>query len=66
MFGGYYRKITFLDSYRFTLKALGDIALSLNEDECRLTRKNYPSEEEFKLLKRRGVYPYDYIDSLEN
>ena len=59
-YGSAYKKLRFLDSYRFLQKGLSDITKSLNE---------FPIlESEFKytnLLKKKGVYPYEYIESVE-
>ena len=30
---------------------------------CYPTREEFPVQHEFELLKRKGVYPYDYMDS---
>ncbi len=46
------------------LSALGTLVDNLNKNNCKNLRKFY-KEEKFKLLKRKGVYPYDYVDSLE-
>ncbi|CAG2200881.1 unnamed protein product [Mytilus edulis] len=60
-YGSNYKKLRFLDSYRFMLKGLSDIAKSMEE---------FPIlEKEFKgniaLLKQKGFYPYEYIDSIK-
>ncbi len=44
--------------------ALGTLVDNLDKDNCKNLRKFYKGEK-FELLKRKGVYPYDYMDSLE-
>ena len=61
-FGNFYRKLRFLDSYRFTLASLDNLVKSLDEEDLTITKKNF----NFPIdLKKKGVYPYDYIDSIE-
>ena len=59
-YGSNYQKLRFLDSYRFLSKGLSDVAKSLKEFPI------LESEfEETSLLKQKGFYPYEYIDSVE-
>ena len=37
---------------------------NLDKDNCKNLRKFYEGDN-FELLRRKGVYPYDYMDSLE-
>ena len=37
---------------------------NLDKDNCKNLRKFY-NEQKFELLKRKGMYPYNYVDSLE-
>ena len=60
-YGSNYKKSRFLDSYRFMVKGLSDVAKSMVE---------FPIlEQEFdgdiSLLKQKGYYPYQYIDYIE-
>ena len=59
-YGSAYKKLRFLDSYRFLQKGLSDITKSLNEFPILESEFEYPN-----LLKKKGVYPYEYIDSVE-
>ncbi len=43
---------------------LGTLVDNLDKDSCKNLRKFYKGEK-FELLKRKGVYPYDYMDSPE-
>ena len=61
-YGSYYKKLRFLDSYRFMLKGLSDIAKSM--DEFPILEKEFKGN--IALLKQKGFYPYEYIDSIKN
>ena len=56
-------KIRFLDSFKFMACALGTLVDNLDEGNCKHLQKFYEGEK-FRLLKRKGVYSYDYVDSL--
>ena len=58
-------EIRLLDSFKFMACALGTLLDNLDKSiNCKNLRKFY-KREKFGLLKRKGVYPYDYVDSLE-
>ena len=56
------RQIQFIDSFKFTSKSLAELAGNLTQ-HCNLER--YFEGEKLKLVKRKGVYPYDYMSSFE-
>ena len=58
-YGSYYKKLRFLDSYRFMLKGLSDVAKSM--DEFPILDREFRGDT--KLLKQKGFYPYEYINS---
>ena len=60
-YGSNYKKLRFLDSFRFMLKGLSDIAKSM--DEFPILEKEFDGD--ISLLKQKGFYPYEYIDSIE-
>jgi hypothetical protein len=60
-YGSYYKKLRFLDSYRFLLKSLSDIAKSMNKFP--ILEKEFDGN--ISLLKQKGFYPYEYVDSIE-
>lgn len=97
-YGTRFKKLRFLDSYRFFTKGLADIAKSLkefpilesefekdiiDEEELELIKKDYLEnlkkecyseykdkkdkikKDKYFLLKQKGNYPYEYIDSIE-
>ena len=62
--------LTFKDSYQFLGSALSTLADNLAK--CGLNKfehlkQQFPdvSDENFKLIVRKGVYPYEYMDSME-
>ena len=42
---------------------LDKLASNLDDDQCKHLREFYKEEEVFRLMRRKGVYPYDYMDS---
>ena len=63
-YGTYYSKLVFLDSYRFLQKSLADVAKSMIPEDFKITNE-YFEKDKCKLITRKGVYPYEYVDSLE-
>ena len=43
---------------------LEKLAANLDDDQCKNLREFYKEEEAFKLMRRKGVYPYQYMDGL--
>ena len=41
---------------------LDKLASNLNDDQCKNLREFYKEEEVFRLMRRKGVYPYKYMD----
>ncbi|KYQ47211.1 hypothetical protein ALC60_13768, partial [Trachymyrmex zeteki] len=60
-------QLRFIDSYRFLASSLDKLASFLNNDKLRVLRREFSdlSEEDFNLLTRKGVFPYEYIDYSE-
>ena len=56
------RQIRFIDSFRFMPSSLAELAGNLTQ-HCNLSE--YFGREKLELVKRKGVYPYDYMDSFE-
>lgn len=58
----------FIDSFRFLSESLETLASNLTESDLKITRLNWNNinDEQFKLIQRKGVYPYDHIKSEEN
>lgn len=55
----------FIDSFRFMSSSLDKLSSYLDNEKKYLTKKNCKTKEEFDLLQRKGIFPYDYLDSWE-
>ena len=53
----------FINSLRFMVSSLDKLALNLGDDHCRNLQWFYQDQEVFKLMRPRGVYPYEYMDN---
>ncbi|KYN11002.1 hypothetical protein ALC57_16854 [Trachymyrmex cornetzi] len=60
-------QLCFIDSYRFLASSLDKLSSFLNNDKLQVLRHEFShlSEENFNLLTRKGVFPYEYIDCSE-
>ena len=59
-----YHTIRFIDSFKFMATSLEKLVNNLPKDDC-INLGSYYSGDKFNLLARKGVYPYEYMDSLE-
>ena len=57
-------KIRFLDSFKFLPISLGALVNNLPKDAFNNLERYYTTEEA-KLIKRKGVYPYEYMNTEE-
>ena len=57
-------KIIFKDSIKFMASSLEALVKNLPEDAFKNLEK-YFTTEQIKLLKQKGFYPYEYMDSIE-
>ena len=57
-------KIRFIDSFKFMSTSLESLVNNLPDDAFNNLEKCYKGEK-LSLVKRKGVYPYEYMDSLE-
>ena len=57
-------QLKFIDSFQFTPKSLDVLAKTLADDEFRYLRESCTSNH-FGLTRRKGIYPYDYMDSFD-
>ncbi|KYM95737.1 hypothetical protein ALC62_13644, partial [Cyphomyrmex costatus] len=57
-------QLRFINSYRFLASSLDKLSSFLSKDKLRVLRREFShlSEENFNLLTRKGVFPYEYID----
>jgi hypothetical protein len=58
------RKLRFIDSFRFMSTSLDVLMKNLRKEHCTNLSKYY-SGKQLELLLRKGVYPYEYVDSVE-
>ncbi len=56
-------EIRFLDSYKFLQSSLGNLVPNLSVNDFINTKSEFKNN--ISLLTRKGVYPYDYISSLD-
>ena len=57
------REIRFIDSFKFMASSLDKLTANLDEASFQCVKKFFHSEQ-FDLVRRKGVYPYDYVNSI--
>ena len=57
-------QLKFLDSFQFTPKSLDVLSKTLEDDVFRYLVGSCTTSH-FGLVRRKGVYPYDYMDSFD-
>ena len=50
---------------RFMALGLDKLASNLEDDQCKHLREFYKEEAVFRLMRCKGVYPYEYMDACE-
>src|SRR5271169_5740138 len=58
------RELRFIDSFRFMASSLDALSKNLQQDQCKNLNHFYCGKQR-DLLLRKGVYPYEYIDSID-
>ena len=56
--------LTFIDSFQFMSSSLDKLVSNLPAESLKYTNKKF-QKEKFNLMTRKGIYPYDYMDSFE-
>ena len=56
--------LTFIDSFQFMSSSLDKLVNNLPEEALKYTSKRF-QKEKLNLMTRKGIYPYDYMDSFE-
>ena len=56
--------LTFIDSFQFMSSSLEKIVSNLPKESLKYTSKSFKGEK-LDLMVRKGVYPYDYMNSFE-
>ena len=59
-----YHQIRFIDSFKFMATSLDNLVNNLPKDAF-YNVKRYYTDDKLSLLTRKGVYPYEYMNSLE-
>ena len=57
------KHISFIDSFAFMSRSLDKLAGNLEDRDFIYTKDYFTDPVQFGLVKRKGVYPYDYMDS---
>ena len=56
--------LVFLDSFQFMSSSLDNLVKNLPDESLKYTEQEFKNEQ-FNLMKQKGIYPYDYMDSFE-
>ena len=56
--------LVFLDSFQFMSSSLDNLIKNLPDEAFKYTEQEF-KKEQFKLMKQKGIYPYDYMDSFQ-
>ena len=56
-------RLKFIDFFQFTSQILDSLVKTLEVDKFKYMREAFPIAHGFGLIRRKGVYPYDYMDS---
>ena len=57
------KHLSFIDSYAFMSRSLDELAGNLEDRDFIYIKDYFTDPVQFNLMKRKGVYPYDYMDS---
>ena len=58
-------KLRFIDSFKFLSTSLENLGNGLSDSEFKETRKHFVDDNQFSLMRQKGVFPYSYVDSIE-
>ena len=56
--------LTFIDSFQFMSSSLDKLVSNLPSESFKYTSEKFKNDK-FNLMTKKGVYPYDYMDSFE-
>lgn len=54
-------KLRFIDSFKFLAASLENLGNGLSVEQFTETRKHFPADDEFDLMRQKGVFPYSFI-----
>ena len=57
--------LRFIDSYQFLLSSLDNLVASNKPEDFEIMKQFEPDDERRPLVLRKGVYPYEYVNSFE-
>ena len=60
MFGN---NLSFIDIFQFMSSSLDKLVINLPDEALKYTKEEFKNN--FKLMKQKGVYAYDFMDSFE-
>jgi len=58
-------KLTFIDSFQFMSQSLDKLSNNLPGNHFIYTKEVFSQVEQYTLMKKKGVYPYDYLDNTQ-
>uniref|UniRef100_A0A6P7GBU6 Uncharacterized protein LOC114335715 n=1 Tax=Diabrotica virgifera virgifera TaxID=50390 RepID=A0A6P7GBU6_DIAVI len=53
----------FIDSFRFLSDSLDKLSSNLDDSQKQITGRYFTDDFKFNLVKRKGVFPYEYLDN---
>ena len=56
--------LVFLDSFQFMSSSLDNLVRNLPDEAFKYTKHEF-KKEQFNLMKQKGIYPYDHMDSFD-
>ena len=59
------KHLVFIDSFQFMSSSLDKLVSNLPNKVFKYTSKEIKNNKILNLIKQKGVYPYDYMDSFE-
>ena len=57
------KHLEFVDSFSFMSSSLDKLSSNLRDEDFIYTSEYFNLNNQFQLMKKKGVYPYDYMDS---
>ena len=57
-------RMQFLDSFQFTMKSLDNLVSTLDDADFKYTRKMFNTDVKFHLMRKKGVFPYDFFNHI--
>ena len=57
------KHLVFIDSLQFMSSSLDKLVSNLSNDAFKYTSEEIKNDKKLKLMKQKGIYPYDYMDS---